>query len=197
MIQFSYVFVGEEAYICIIMYHTNNFGPLQHRACPMLHTCEEAAVRNTQYLETVFAKPDNMALECLWGRAILPWCWDKGCVENSGADETVICTNGFGQAVGDARQVYIDGSGGMKDTPNAARRVGSWAVVVTVGAASNIEQLEMAMVEVPGRQTSPRAELMAAIIVAKSCPSGARLRIRPVATYIVEGIKRWRGPKRC
>ena len=36
--------------------------------CPMLHKCEAAAVRNTQYLDTVFPKPDNMALECLWAR---------------------------------------------------------------------------------------------------------------------------------
>ncbi len=168
----------------------------------MLEQMDDDAVKDTQYLARTMMQDDFHALECLWGRAILPWTLDMGMVAASDDGPLRIHTPQFASGLQSVRRAYTDGSGGLKDAPNAVRRAGSGVAIIDMGTVSGrageqVVRLEMAAGGVPGRQTSARAEVAAAAMVINTSQDETDITIYPDATYITGGLHKWRDVGRC
>ncbi len=165
--------------------------------------CDE--IKDSQYLLDILAEEGVKRLECLWGRAVLPWCFDAGMVVEDGDEHIEAHTTGFHLELNRKKHAYTDGSGGLRFAPEAIRKSGSGTAVLSLTALENdmgerqvkVDALEMAIEEVEGRQTSARAELTAALTVAKAAEAAANVTIHPDSRYVIGGVDAWGDKKRC
>ncbi len=170
--------------------------------CELLNDMDDEAVKDTQHLARVMLQDEFHPMECLWGRAILPWTLDAGMVGAVEDEALRIFTPRFSEEFHMVRRAYTDGSGGLRHAPSSVRRAGSGVAVIDIGMTEDgngerVEKLEMAIGGVSGRQTSARAELVAAAMVIRSSRAEADITIHPDATYITGGFHKWRDVGRC
>ena len=139
---------------------------LKHRFwdCPRLReeTCDE--IRKSQYIIKLIDEY-NLS-ETVWGRCILTQGYGRYISEETslGSQKTA-ATGNFGDIASDSKHNYTDGSGGSSHTPIELRKAGC-AVAVVQHDGDVIKNVGIKVAEIPGKQTVPRAELLAATMAA-------------------------------
>ena len=176
----------------------------RHWTCRNLQDCDHPAVTRTQYLvQRAASEVDNNAafwLECtLTGGMVKPAVGlvpVKDCVTHRVGE--------FAKILKATGVCGVDGAGGDNSSFTRGRSVGAGVGVLLLrdqGAAENaiIEEAWLAS-KVPGRQTVPRAEIWAVLMVLLEWDGSYDLQIITDASYTVQGMdalsrrKNGRGP---
>ena len=132
--------------------------------CPLLReeTCDE--ISKTQH---IIALIEKYALsETVWGRCILTQGYGRYTSEETSlGSQKSAATKNFDEIASCSKHNYTDGAGGSSRTPTELRKAGC-AVAVIQHVGDVIENVGIKVSEIPGKQTVPRAELLAATMAA-------------------------------
>ena len=159
--------------------------------CPSLRLIpdEDGILAKTKWIASKVETGAWAHLQCLWSRAIVPGDVIGSIIEEDSDSILEWCLGSIQEAAVASGAVFSDGSGGEAWVPQQIRRVGAGSASVDFefdGSKFVARSVGVALSEVRGKQTVPRAELAAAELAFRVTP-GATPVLWSDARYVVDG----------
>ncbi len=163
--------------------------------CPRLETHQCEHIAKTNWMVRLFQDRERRrSTECLWARGLTPrHLLDIGKPRPRVHEVATVPTSKFQEAAARSKDIFTDGAGAKpwmpQSRPHAGARVTAFDLCEETLMVSTVE---ICGVNVPGRQTAPRAETIAASVASEAAgPRRAedRATVWPGAIYVTNGMQ--------